>query len=75
MSLFQAASQKLPGARNAEGKLVTDGFLDACQLVVPVIGAVEGAELAAAASKQLLFLTWGRSCCRAVRFWICTGKE
>ncbi|KAF8071222.1 GLTP1 [Scenedesmus sp. PABB004] len=31
------ASLKLPGAHNAEGQLVTDGFLDVCQLVCPVI--------------------------------------
>eukprot|EP00878_Enallax_costatus_P033829 GHUV01037396.1.p1 GENE.GHUV01037396.1~~GHUV01037396.1.p1 ORF type:complete len:227 (+),score=58.98 GHUV01037396.1:625-1305(+) len=40
MSLFVAASAKLPGARNAEGQLLTDGFLDCCSLVCPVIGAV-----------------------------------
>jgi hypothetical protein len=49
MSLFQAASQKLPGARNEEGKLLTDGFLDACQLIVPVIGAQGDSQVAAAA--------------------------
>eukprot|EP00878_Enallax_costatus_P007049 GHUV01007388.1.p1 GENE.GHUV01007388.1~~GHUV01007388.1.p1 ORF type:complete len:203 (+),score=54.81 GHUV01007388.1:625-1233(+) len=37
MSLFVAASAKLPGARNAEGQLLTDGFLDCCSLVCPVI--------------------------------------
>ncbi|WIA32266.1 hypothetical protein OEZ86_003112 [Tetradesmus obliquus] len=37
MSLFQAASQKLPGAKNSEGQLSTDGFLDVCSLVLPVI--------------------------------------
>jgi hypothetical protein len=49
MSLFQAASEKLPGTRNGEGKLLTDGFLDACQLILPVIGAQGDHQLAAAA--------------------------
>lgn len=39
MSLFALASQKLPAAKNADGQLLTDGFLDLCQTVVPVIGA------------------------------------
>lgn len=38
MSLFVAASAKLPGTRNAEGQLLTEGFLDCCQVVCPVIG-------------------------------------
>lgn len=38
MSLFRAAAEKLPGAHNKQGQLVTDGFLDLCALVVPVIG-------------------------------------
>lgn len=38
MSLFRAAADKLPGVHNKEGQLVTDGFLDVCSLVVPVIG-------------------------------------
>jgi hypothetical protein len=38
MSLFRAAAQKLPGVHTKEGQLVTDGFLDVCSLVVPVIG-------------------------------------
>jgi hypothetical protein len=38
MSLFRAAGEKLPGVHNKEGQLVTDGFLDVCSLVVPVIG-------------------------------------
>lgn len=38
MSLFRAAADKLPGVHNKEGQLVTDGFLDVCGLVVPVIG-------------------------------------
>lgn len=41
MSLFVAASKKLPGARNPEGQILTDGFLDVCQLVVPVIGKLD----------------------------------
>lgn len=36
--MFRAAAQKLPGVHNKEGQLVTDGFLDVCSLVVPVIG-------------------------------------
>lgn len=38
MSLFRAAADKLPGVHNKEGQLITDGFLDVCALVVPVIG-------------------------------------
>jgi hypothetical protein len=38
MSLFRAAAAKLPDAHNKQGQLVTDGFLDLCSLVVPVIG-------------------------------------
>eukprot|EP00879_Flechtneria_rotunda_P020748 GHRR01021838.1.p4 GENE.GHRR01021838.1~~GHRR01021838.1.p4 ORF type:complete len:113 (+),score=21.99 GHRR01021838.1:363-701(+) len=37
MSLFVAALNKLPAAKNANGQLLTDGFLDVCQLVIPVI--------------------------------------
>lgn len=36
--MFRAAAEKLPGVHNKEGQLVTDGFLDVCSLVVPVIG-------------------------------------
>lgn len=38
MSLFRAAAHKLPAVHDKEGQLVTDGFLDVCALVVPVIG-------------------------------------
>lgn len=43
MSLFRAAADKLPGVHNKEGQLVTDGFLDVCALVVPVIEQFGGA--------------------------------
>lgn len=43
MSLFRAAADKLPGVHNKEGQLVTDGFLDVCSLVVPVIEQFGGA--------------------------------
>lgn len=40
MSMFRAAAAKLPGAHNKQGQLVTDGFLELCSLVVPVIGGL-----------------------------------
>ncbi|KAI8468072.1 MAG: putative glycolipid transfer protein [Monoraphidium minutum] len=36
-SLFAAALDKAPGAKDAGGAMLTDGFLDLCQLVLPLI--------------------------------------
>ena len=38
-SVFTAVLNKLPACSGADGELLTAPFLDACRLVVPVIGA------------------------------------
>lgn len=38
MSILAEATQKVASARSDDGKLVTEGFLDVCRLVLPVVG-------------------------------------
>lgn len=37
-SLFVAALEEMPSAKDANGNMLTDGFLDLCNLVLPLIG-------------------------------------
>jgi hypothetical protein len=37
-SLFRAALDKAPSVKDAEGNILTEPFLDLCQLVLPLIG-------------------------------------
>jgi hypothetical protein len=37
-TLFSAAIAGAPKARAADGALLTDGFLDLCELIIPLIG-------------------------------------
>lgn len=46
-SVFMAVLQQLPACTGADGELLTAPFLEACRLVVPVIGAPAHAEPAA----------------------------
>jgi hypothetical protein len=59
MALFKAASERIPTAKNAEGQLVTVGFLDVCSLVLPVIGIsrCEAPVVALAACRRTMLLT------------------
>lgn len=41
-SLFRAALDKEPSVRDADGAIVTEAFLDMCQMVLPLIGEAEG---------------------------------
>lgn len=40
--VLAAASAKVPLVRNPEGIITTDGFLDVCRLVLPVVGESGG---------------------------------
>lgn len=37
-TLFQAALDKVPRVKDADGAIVTEAFLDLCELVLPLIG-------------------------------------